>query len=298
MSNKIMLLVNPISGGKNKQAFISYFKEMAEHHKQQYVIHETNALGEYHDLREQLLSDGITKVAIAGGDGTVSHVLKELGGLPIEFGIIPCGSGNGLALAAQIPKDHKKAIELVFEGKAKTTDAFWVNNHFSVNVSGMGFDAQVAHDFAKQKRRGLITYTKESIKNYIRARPYLFEIQLPEINFNVEAYFITLANSNQFGNQFTIAPNASLHDGLIDIVIVKKMNKVRLPFSLLQQIRGKNKLQQIVDDLQHKNIVYFQVPHVTIVNKQLAPLHIDGEPVSTTETIEAEIKTDYFNLIC
>ena len=108
-----------------------------------------------------------------------------------------------------------------------------------------------------QAYRGLLTYTQQSIVNYFKAQPYQFEVALDGFSFFTDAYFISIANSNQFGNNVTIAPEASLHDGMLDIVIVQKMHKARLPFAVLRQIRGNNKLQQLVEDMSKKNIIYF-----------------------------------------
>ena len=164
-------------------------------------------------------------------------------------------------------------------------------------LSGIGFDAQVAHDFATKATRGLMMYTQQSILNYFKAHPYQFEIVLDSFSFFSDAFFISIANSNQFGNNFIIAPQASLSDGLLDIVIVQKMNKAKLPFAILQQVRGNNKLQQLVEDMSEKNILYFQTASLTIRNLKHAPLHIDGEPKETSEEFTIEIIKDCFELI-
>jgi diacylglycerol kinase family enzyme len=164
-------------------------------------------------------------------------------------------------------------------------------------LSGIGLDAQVAHDFATKETRGLMMYTQQSIVNYLKAQPYLFEIVLDNFSFFTDAFFISIANSNQFGNNVTIAPKASLSDGLLDIVVVQKMNKAKLPFAMLRHIRGNNKLQQLVEDMKHKNILYFQAPSIKIINTKLAPLHIDGEPRETTGEFSISILKDCFELI-
>ncbi len=179
---------------------------------------------------------GITDVVVAGGDGTISSVVNDLRDTNINFGLIPCGSGNGLALCAGISKKPEKAIELLFTGTPTETDAFTINNDFSCMLSGLGFDAQVAHDFAKQKERGLVTYIKQTYTNFLKAKPYRFEIITQESTVKTEAFFISIANSNQFGNSFTIAPKASLHDGLLDIVVVQKMSKIQMLLSVLYQV--------------------------------------------------------------
>jgi len=120
---------------------------------------------------------------------------------------------------------------------------------------------------------------------------------LDGFSFYTDAYFISIANSNQFGNNFTIAPNASLDDGLLDIVIVQKMNKAKLPFAILRQIRGNNKLQELVDDMSQKNILYFQTPSLTIRNLKHAPFHVDGEPAETRDEYKVELIRRCFKLL-
>src|SRR6185295_15557861 len=107
------------------------------------------------------------------------------------------------------------ALEIIFKGEPVLTDGFMINDQFSCMLCGLGFDAKVAHDFAQQPKRGLITYIRMALKNYFSAKTYPFEIESASQSFKTEAYFISIANSNQFGNNFTIAPKASLSDGLL-----------------------------------------------------------------------------------
>ena len=297
MERKIVYLVNPISGTSKKDGIKKLIEKETTAKGISFEIMHTNASGHYELLRDKIRSESITDVVIIGGDGTVNQVTQALHGLPVQFGIIPVGSGNGLALAARIPTKPEQALALIFNGTSKLIDAFMVNEHYSCMLSGIGFDAQVAHDFASKASRGLLTYTQQSIINYFRANPYQFEIKLDNFSFFSDAFFISIANSNQFGNNFRIAPQASLHDGMLDIVIVQKMNKAKLPFAILRQIRGNNKLQQLVEDMTHKNILYFQTPQITVRNLKHAPLHIDGEPRETADEFSIRIMKDHFLLI-
>jgi diacylglycerol kinase (ATP) len=140
-------------------------------------------------------------------------------------------------------------------------------------------------------------YTQQSIINYFKAHPYQFEVILDNFSFFSDAFFISIANSNQFGNNVTIAPQADMNDGLLDIVIVQKMNKAKLPFAILKQVRGNNKLQQLVADMTEKNILYFQTDSLTVKNLKHAPLHIDGEPKETADEFTIKIIKDCFELI-
>lgn len=284
---KLIFLVNPISGTRPKADLADLVNQTAERFQSQAIVLPTVASGDYSFVRQRIEEEGYTDVIVCGGDGTVNNVMSDLRDLDIHFGIVPCGSGNGLAYCAGIPKNPQKAIELAFTGKARYIDAFLVNEQFACMLCGLGFDAKVAHDFAQQPGRGLLTYTQQTIKNYFTATTYHFEMVVEEHVIQTDAFFISVANSNQFGNQFTIAPKASLNDGLLDIVVVPKMNKAILPFALMQQVRT-GQLTSALEE-QTGTIQYFQTAKIQIRNKDLAPLHIDGEPRESLETLNIRI---------
>jgi diacylglycerol kinase (ATP) len=290
MRRKIIYLINPISGTRGKAAVRETIIRLTEAEGIAYEIIATNPAGQYQFLRQKIEEENITDVVVAGGDGSINQVVSACMGLELRIGIIPMGSGNGLAFAAKIPRSPAKALRIIFNGKAALIDGFIINNRFACMLCGLGFDAQVAHDFAKQSKRGLVTYTKQSIKNYFNAKPWPFTVTLNDKSFSTEAYFISIANSNQFGNQFTIAPKASLSDGLLDIVIVRRMSKLLLPITLLQQLRGRNKLvQEMTEKATRKNILYFQTESLQIDNHNMAPLHVDGDPADTAPRFEINI---------
>ncbi|MBK9484488.1 MAG: YegS/Rv2252/BmrU family lipid kinase [Chitinophagaceae bacterium] len=297
MHRKLIYLINPISGTGTKGLLLEIIKNKTAEKNIPFEILHTNAEGDYGFLKEKIAAENITDVIVCGGDGTVNQVAKALLSVAVNIGIIPMGSGNGLAFAAKIPKRIHKALECVFAGNAVYIDSFYINRKFSCMLCGLGFDAQVAHDFAKQKKRGLATYIKQSTKNFFKARHYNFEIILDGKSINSEAFFISVANSNQFGNNFTIAPQASLHDGLLDIVVVNKMSKLRLIWTILKQIRS-GQVRMYEDKKYHRNdIHYFQTKKLTIKNLQLAPLHIDGDPAETDAAFEIEIIENAFKLL-
>ncbi len=294
---KIIYLLNPISGTSKKDGLRKLIERETTAQGIPFEMVITNARGDYDLLRDKVTHENFTDVVMIGGDGTINQVTGALCDVPVRFGIIPVGSGNGLARAAGIPLQPQQALALIFGGRSQKIDAFMVNDQYSCMLSGIGFDAQVAHDFANKSTRGLVMYTQQSILNYFKAHPYQFEVILDNFSFFTDAFFISIANSNQFGNNFTIAPQASLQDGLLDIVVVQKMNKAKLPFAILQQVRGNNKLQQLVEDMSKKNILYFQTETITIRNLKHAPLHIDGEPRDTAEEFHIRILKDCLDLI-
>ena len=297
MIRKFIYFINPISGTGGKTVLLEIIKNKTLEKNIPFEILHTNAAAEYNYLKEKITTEKITDVIVCGGDGTVNQIANALLGMPVNIGIVPMGSGNGLAFAAKIPKRIHKALEVIFAGNTAAVDSFYINKKFSCMLCGLGFDAQVAQDFAKQQKRGLANYIKQSTKNFFTAKPYPFELILDGKSINTEAFFISIANSNQFGNNFTIAPQASLHDGLLDIVVVNKMSKLRMIWTVLKQIRN-GQVRLYEDKKYHRNdIHYFQTKKLTIKNPGLAPLHIDGDPVETAAAFEIEIFENAFKLL-
>lgn len=297
MSRRILYFINPVSGTGRKDLLVKLIEEKTRSQNIPFEIASTNAEGDYFYLKEKIENENITDIVVCGGDGTVSQVASVLLEEAVNIGIIPMGSGNGLAFAAKIPKKIEKALDIIFTGKASYIDSFYINSNFSCMLCGLGFDAQVAHDFAKQPQRGLMTYIKQTILNFFAAEPYSFDIVNKGKSFNTSAYFISIANSNQFGNQFTIAPKASLRDGLLDVVIVKKMSKLRLLWAILKQISTGQINEYNENTFHRKDVLYFQTPRIIIHNLEGAPLHIDGDPAETNRKFSIEIIPQAFKLI-
>ncbi|MFI5133393.1 MAG: diacylglycerol/lipid kinase family protein [Chitinophagales bacterium] len=297
MQRQIIYIINPVSGTKTKKGLASLITQKTKEQGIPFDIFPSAADGNYSFLFPVIKEKKITDVVIAGGDGTVSQVVGSLINYDLNFGIIPFGSGNGLAYTAKIPKQPAKALDIVFSGNASAIDGFYVNERFACMLCGLGFDAKVAHEFAQQPQRGLTTYVKQVVKHFFSAKTYLFELQLNNTTFQTDAYFISIANSNQFGNNFTIAPKASLSDGLLDIVIVTSQNKLSMLLQTLRHVSGWNQLQTDSVIEKKKAVIYFQTERLNIVNHSNAPLHIDGEPAETTGELKIEIKKKCFRLI-
>jgi diacylglycerol kinase (ATP) len=295
MQRKIIYLINPISGTKGKSALKELIDLETQKRQIPFEILPTTADANYDFVQQKIELEQVTDVVICGGDGTVNQVVKALAHTGVQFGIIPMGSGNGLALAAGIPKASKKALEIVFTGKAILTDGFMVNEHFACMLCGLGFDAQVAHEFADQPKRGLGTYVSLTTRHFFSAKPYPFRINANKLEFSTEAFFLSIANSNQFGNNFTIAPQAVLSDGLLDVVIVKKIAKPLLLLTVMRQVLT-GRIRRIENSM-HSPVIYFQTDELIISNPAEAPIHIDGEPWECQRRLHIKVLPHYFKLI-
>ncbi len=297
MPRKIIYLINPISGTKDKNALNSKVEKYTAQANIPFQIHATNAEGDYLFLKSIIEEQKITDVVICGGDGTINQVAAALQGDEVNIGIIPMGSGNGLAMAARIPKNIKQALQIIFKNQSSPIDAFYINGKFSCMLCGLGFDAQVAHDFSAKKKRGLQTYILQTLKNFFIAKPYPFTIIDNEIEFSSNAYFISIANSNQFGNNVRIAPKASLNDGLLDIVVVNKMSKLRMLYSLIRQLRLGQVVPVADKKFHNRDIHYFQSAKLCILNPADAPFHRDGDPCATSKRFDIAVIPNAFRLL-
>lgn len=302
MPRKIIYLINPISGTRGKRSLKEMIQQKTQERGIVFSIHPTSAEGDYGFLPALIREEGVTDVVVCGGDGTVSAVAASLRSSETRVGIIPMGSGNGLAFAAGIPRDPARALDIVFAGRSFFIDGFLINDRFSCMLCGIGLDGNVAHEFAGQKKRGLRTYIRITMRNFFSARPYPFQICLPEEQggqrvLATDAYFISIANGNQFGNNFTIAPKASLHDGLLDIVIAKKTNRLNFLWSVMRQVRGGYPVQTMTEDAGKAKILYLQASSLVIGNPGEAPLHIDGDPAATAKSFRIQVVPDAIRLI-
>jgi diacylglycerol kinase (ATP) len=297
VKRKLLYIINPISGTRNKSLLQGVIKSKTTAAGFDFDIYPSVASGDYSFLIPIIKEKNFTDIIVAGGDGTMNQVVNSLQKLKVQFGILPCGSGNGLAFSAGIPKNAERALEIIFKGRSEWCDAFLINEGFACMLCGLGFDAQVAHDFANDPKRGLATYIKKTISNFFTAKTYPFVLTTNGKEIRTDALFISIANSNQFGNHFTIAPKASLNDGLLDIVVMTKQNKLSALLQAFKQVGGYNKLQKLEVINEKTSVLYFQTGEIKIQNPEEAPMHIDGDPVETIKQLKIHIVKNCFKLI-
>jgi diacylglycerol kinase (ATP) len=297
MQRKFAFIINPISGTGNKNLLKEKITAFAQRNGYAVDVFPSAADGDYTFLKAHIETEAVTDVVIAGGDGTINGVLDSLRDMHVQFGLLPCGSGNGLAFTTGLSRNIDAALEIIKAGKSAPTDAFLVNGHFACMLCGLGFDAAVAHAFADDPNRGLKTYIKKSVQHFFTAKAYPFTLLFQNTILEIDAFFISIANSNQFGNNFTIAPKASLTDGLLDLVIVTRQNKLNLVWQTLRQVGGFNAVQRVEVLNKNTGVIYLQTDAVTIQNPLLAPMHLDGDPTRTDETINVQLLKGCFRLI-
>lgn len=274
----IAFIINPISGTGKQKNIRSFIKQYLNLNKFDFEIYETEYAG-HGRLLAQKNVDAKTKVIIAvGGDGTINEVFQPIIGSDSIFGIIPTGSGNGLARYLKIPSDLKMAIDLINYQNVKLIDTARINQSAFVNIAGVGFDAYVAKEFDKGKNRGLFSYLKIILSKYIGYKERQYTIMTSDKEFKQSAFSINFANSDQFGNNAIIAPQAIIDDGMLEICIVKKIPFYKLAFFGILVLNRKIQKSRYYRS--------FKASKLTIKSDSELLVNIDGEAIEMGNEIE------------
>ena len=277
---KLLAVINPISGTANKQYIPETITEVMDESKWDVMIRFTQRPGHATDLAKQAIKQGYYGVLAIGGDGTINEVAAALRDSDTALGIIPNGSGNGLARHLNIPIDVKRALEEINNDRIEQFDYCMANQHPFFCTCGVGFDAHVSAKFAESKKRGPMSYLKNTLVEYLRYRSEEYSIETADQVLTERAFVIACGNASQYGNNAFITPNASMQDGLIDVTLIQ-------PFTPLDTaVLGILLFTKHID--QDANIQSFRTPSLTIHRPKAGVMHIDGEPMMMEADIEVK----------
>ena len=287
---KIRFIINPISGRKHKDHLPQQIAEHLDHSRFDYEIFVSQYAGHASILAKDAVRQHVDILAVAGGDGSINEVGMPLIGTDMALAVIPCGSGNGLSRCLNLPLGPIKALEVINGNQRCKIDTVMVNNQPFISISGTGYDAKVAEDYSKDPRRGFETYFKYILRNYITMKEQPYTIVMPDQTLDVQAFFISFANSNQMGYDFPISPHASLWDGKVDLCIVQKPNPLELP------IMGGFMIDGIMDKAPKVKII--QTPEATIIRPKADVINLDGESVMMEKDLHIQVNPLSLNIIC
>jgi YegS/Rv2252/BmrU family lipid kinase len=288
MTRKIAFIINPTAGTKNKNLIRELIHENMPNHIQ-YEIMIWNEKNGFSDLWKEIIDKKFETVVAVGGDGTVNEVAKHTAGTGIKLGIIPTGSGNGLARSLGISMKTDRAVQTILKNSVTTIDGGSINNTKFFCTSGVGFDAHIGSMFAKNKRRGLFGYIKITLQELVAYKPQNYRIEVNGKIINRDAFLITFANAGQYGNDFYIAPQAKTNDGKLHMVILKPFPLLLSPF-IIWKIDRKNA---------HKSrfIETFVTDKILLRRNEGGAVHFDGEPTEEGYDIEVKIKKAELKII-
>ncbi|QKJ28588.1 diacylglycerol kinase family lipid kinase [Mucilaginibacter mali] len=288
MKQKILFIINPISGGKKKDAVPQLIQQYLDVEKYEYAIVYT--AGVAHGRKLALEARGNYDVVVAvGGDGTINEIASALVGSSTVMGVIPFGSGNGLSRFLSIPMDIVGAVKNINNGRVETIDAGRLNGKYFFNMAGMGFDAHISEVFSHDKKRGFGTYIKSSFREINNYRSETYQLNIDGKEYTRQAFMLSFANSSQYGNNAHISPYASVQDGLLDVCVVK-------PFPLYKFIiMGLRMFTKTTDSSKYVEII--RGKHITVKREKEGAIHLDGEPQIAGTDIDIEVLPASLKLI-
>jgi diacylglycerol kinase (ATP) len=286
LKGKALFIINPISGGKKKDGV----PDLIEKHLDRPTLSPVIVFSDSVSHARQIAKDAVNKfeiVVAVGGDGTVNEVASAIVGTNTHLGIIPFGSGNGLARFLQIPMDTEKAIKTLINGRVEAIDSAELNGHPFFNMAGMGFDAHISEVFSHNKKRGFISYIKSSFEEINKYKPQIYHFEIDGKVYEREAFMLSFANSSQYGNNAHISPGASVQDGLLDVCVIKQFPIWRLVEMGLRMITKTTDKVKFLEIIRGK--------HIVIKREGPGPIHLDGEPrlesaAITIDVIPASLK--------
>lgn len=277
MKLKTRFIVNPISGGGKQLKLIPLLDKYLDKSRFDYEIVQTNHPKHAKDLTTEAVNNNYDLVVAVGGDGSVNEVGRRLIHTHCALGIIPSGSGNGMARTLGIPLGWKRAIHRLNKAEVTTIDTGLINNEKFIGLAGIGFDGLIAHKFDKAATRGLKTYLRLITKHIPRFKTFGCSLKSAAGTFKGEAAVVVAANSQQWGNEAKIAPTASLTDGKMAFVILPKLPTWRIPSLAFEIMAG---------SLHRTNLAEVIHCEEAILNTDYTLAHVDGEPVEFTGEVK------------
>ena len=277
---RIMLIVNPISGTGNKMDVPEVVERTLAAEGYSTDVRFTGGRGDATMFASEASDKGYYGVLACGGDGTVNETARALCGSQTALGILPAGSGNGLARHLGIPMDVELAMEIVCQRNVVPSDYGSVNGVPFFCTFGMGFDAAVSHRFARQNHRGLLSYVRSALSEYVQFRPTTYTISANGKLLTEKAFLVAVCNASQWGNNAYIAPEASLTDGLLDITVVHSGSPIDAAVMGMDIFTG---------FISKNTMVHcFRAPAAVIYRSEKGEAHVDGEPMMLDEILDVK----------
>lgn len=290
MKKKLIFIVNPISGIGKQHKIESVVESTLDHEKFDYEIRYTEHIHHGTKIaREVAEQHGCDAIIAVGGDGSVNDIVNGLHGYDLTMGIIPCGSGNGLARDLKIPLQPVQAVRMINHYYVSPIDTVQLNDLVFVSIAGVGFDALVARKMKLARKRGLPAYVNIVLNDYPLSKEETFHLVVDGKEIERKAWFISFANSNQFGYNTAIAPLARLDDGLLDVCIVDKIPLAHLPLTAPLVYLNKFDISQHVEIIKAKE--------VTVLDNVHRWANVDGEGMKVGTELHFLVHHNAQNLI-
>ena len=286
---RISFIINPISGTRKKDSWPEIIRQTIDASKFDIRIFFTERVGHASELARQQIKKGIPYIVAVGGDGTVNEVAVAVRDTSAAMGIIPCGSGNGLARHLQIPLKFADALKLINEATVVSIDYGLANDKPFFCTFGAGFDARISHVFAMSKKRGFMSYLTIIFKEFFNYRSRKYKLEVDGKKFKTRAMLVTIANSAQYGNNGYISPHADITDGKLDVCIVRPFPKFKAALLALRLLHKSIDKSHYYRRMKGKKIV--------LKRKHEGEVHLDGEPYTMGKKLKIRIVPQGLNVL-
>lgn len=222
--NKLLLVVNPISGGSEKETLIEEIKKELDHYNVALQTYRTTGSDDDHKIRKIIDAKAITKVLVAGGDGTIQIVAKAIKERDVAVALIPAGSANGLASNFNLPNTVAAQVDIAMGTHFIMMDMLSINDHLSLHIADIGINAALIENYENSAIRGKLGYALQTIPTLLASDlPYDFSIALNGKTIKIKGVMIAIANANQFGTGAIINPDGEMDDGQFEVLIFKNL---------------------------------------------------------------------------
>lgn len=287
---KAHFIFNPNSGGY-KKSHSQLLRLLLIYGIPERQVHFTSAPGDATKIAGDISQKADSLIFAGGGDGTVNETVKGILQTSSILGIIPLGSGNGFARHLNIPQKPHKIFSNFEQAKIISADAGICDGKPFFVTSSMGFSAFVARQFDQFGPRGPWPYFLLTAKTYMKAKSFSYHLNIDGKTYEGDAFDITVANANQFGNKAKIAPWASIKDGLLEIAVIKKLPLRKIPIMATKLFSGKLR--------NTKEITYYRGKEISLtIEPQESFYHIDGEPhILNSDSIHWKIIPKAFRVL-
>lgn len=288
---KLLFIVNAISGGIDKHQTIQKIEKLLQKENVLYEIVITNDALSGLNAIEKAKIEKYSAIVAVGGDGTLQSVGAALMCSEIPLGIIPMGSGNGLARMLKCPFNVEAAIRKILNGKVQSIDVAKANDRVFLNVCGVGFDALISNRFAHSEKRGFFNYARLTIQSLSKYKSADYIVSLNGQKIFEKAFLVSICNGNQFGNNAYIAPEAQLNDGLLNLTLLK-------PFGILKAIPIAVRLFSKKLTVSNQTIALI-ANHFSLKRKDGLAFHyhVDGEPMPPVTELSIKVLPSMLKVI-
>ncbi|HEX8015743.1 MAG TPA: diacylglycerol kinase family protein, partial [Flavobacterium sp.] len=220
----IHFIINPISGSGKHNLSASYILSQFPKEKYKIEVDYTNQKKHAIELTKAAITQNPDYIIACGGDGTINEVASSLIGTSIKLGIVPVGSGNGLASNLNIPRDFDKAIAIIKKGHATAMDVGQVNDKYFFSNMGIGIDALIIKKYERAGKRTLPAYIKAAMSSSLEFKTQKTIVHFDNQTLEINPLMLFISNSNEMGYNMSLTPKASLRDGLLDMIVIPKLS--------------------------------------------------------------------------